>query len=77
MSFFRTGEAMVLGPGEGTQLDVLGDLTTLLVSGKQTNEAFTVLSETSGFRPQLAAVTQQVVVQIDQQQPGPIHKIIV
>jgi quercetin dioxygenase-like cupin family protein len=28
-------------------LDVLGDLLTLLVSGKQTNGAFTVLSETS------------------------------
>ena len=47
MSFFRTSEAVVLGPGEGTQLDVLGDLITLLVSGRQTNGAFTVLSETS------------------------------
>jgi quercetin dioxygenase-like cupin family protein len=46
-SFFRTSEAVILGPGEGTQLDVLGDLITLLVSGRQTNGAFTVLSETS------------------------------
>jgi len=47
MSFFRANQPVVLGPGEGTHLDVLGDLITLLVSGNQTNGAFTVLSETS------------------------------
>jgi quercetin dioxygenase-like cupin family protein len=47
MSFFRANQPVVLAPGEGTHLDVLGDLITLLVSGKQTNGAFTVLSETS------------------------------
>jgi len=47
MSFFRGNQAVVLGPGEGTHLDVLGDLITLLVSGKETNGAFTVLSQTS------------------------------
>ncbi len=36
MSFFRANRPVVLGPGEGTHLDVLGDLITLLVSGKQT-----------------------------------------
>lgn len=46
MSFFRANQPVVLAPGEGTHLDVLGDLITLLVSGKQTNGAFTVLSET-------------------------------
>ena len=47
MSFFRANQAVVLGPGEGTHLDVLGDFITLLISGKETNGAFTVLSETS------------------------------
>ena len=47
MSFFRANQPVVLGPGEGTHLDVLGDLITLLVSGNQTNGAFTVLSQTS------------------------------
>ena len=47
MSFFSTNQPVVLGPGEGTNLDVLGELITLLVSGKQTGGAFTVLSETS------------------------------
>ena len=47
MSFFRANQPVVLAPGEGAHLDVLGDLITLLVSGKQTNGAFTVLSETS------------------------------
>jgi quercetin dioxygenase-like cupin family protein len=47
MSFFRGNQPVVLAPGEGTHLDVLGDLITLLVSGKQTNGASTVLSETS------------------------------
>lgn len=47
MSFFRANQPVILAPGEGTNLDVLGDLLTLLVSGKQTNGAFTVLSETS------------------------------
>ena len=47
MSFFRANQPVVLGPGEGTHLDVLGDLITLLISGNQTNGAFTVLSETS------------------------------
>jgi quercetin dioxygenase-like cupin family protein len=47
MSFFRATQPVVLAPGEGTHLDVLGDLITLLVSGTQTNGAFTVLSETS------------------------------
>ena len=31
MSFFRVNQAVVLGPGEGTHLDVLGDLITLLL----------------------------------------------
>jgi quercetin dioxygenase-like cupin family protein len=47
MSFVHAGRPVVLGPGEGVQLDVLGDLITLLVSGKQTGGAFTVLTETS------------------------------
>ncbi len=47
MSFFRANQAVVLEPGEGRHLDVVGDLITLLVSGKETNGAFTVLSETS------------------------------
>src|SRR5258708_35940687 len=47
MSFFRTNQPVVLHPGEGTHLDVLGDLITLLVSGKQTSGAFTVISQTS------------------------------
>jgi quercetin dioxygenase-like cupin family protein len=47
MSFFRANQPVILAPGEGTRLDVLGDLITLLVSGKQTNGSFTVLSETS------------------------------
>jgi quercetin dioxygenase-like cupin family protein len=47
MSFFRANQPVVLAPGEGTHLNVLGDLIALLVSGKQTNDAFTVLSETS------------------------------
>jgi hypothetical protein len=47
MSFFRANQPVVLAPGEGSHLDVLGDLITLLVSGEPTNGAFTVLSETS------------------------------
>ncbi|MGH7929143.1 MAG: quercetin 2,3-dioxygenase [Candidatus Binatia bacterium] len=47
MSFFSANHPVVLAPGEGTHLDVLGELITLLVSGKQTNGAFTVLSVTS------------------------------
>lgn len=47
MSFFSANQPFVLGPGEGTRLDLLGELITLLVTGKQTNGAFTVLSETS------------------------------
>src|ERR1051326_5506019 len=47
MSFFRANQPVVIAPGEGTHLEVLGDLITLLVSGKQTNGAFTVLSQTS------------------------------
>lgn len=46
MSFFGA-KPVVLGPGEGTHLDVLGNTFTLLVSGKQTNGAFTVLSGSS------------------------------
>ena len=47
MSFFRADQPVVLGPGEGTYLNVLGDLVTLLVSGNQTNGAFTEFSVTS------------------------------
>ena len=47
MSFFGTNQPIILSSGEGTHLDVLGELITLLVSGKQTNGVFTVLSETS------------------------------
>jgi len=46
MSFFRANQPFVLSPGEGTHLDVLGGVITLLVSGKQTSGAFTVLSAT-------------------------------
>ena len=47
MSFFQADQPIVLAPGEGTHLDVLGELLTLLVSGRQTDGAFTVLTETS------------------------------
>ena len=47
MSFFRADQPVVLAPGEGTHLDVLGELLTLMVSGGQTGGAFTVLTETS------------------------------
>ncbi len=47
MSFFGAAHPVVLGRGEGTHLDVLGETITLLVSGKQTNGAFTVLTGTS------------------------------
>jgi mannose-6-phosphate isomerase-like protein (cupin superfamily) len=47
MSFFGRGQPMVLGPDEGTHLNVLGELITLMVSGQQTGGAFTVLAETS------------------------------
>jgi quercetin dioxygenase-like cupin family protein len=47
MSFFGATQPVVLNRGEGTHLDVLGNAITLLVSGKQTNGAFTVLSGTS------------------------------
>lgn len=47
MSFFSANQPVLLRPGEGTHLDVLGDVITLLISGRQTNGAFTVLSETS------------------------------
>ncbi len=47
MSFFEANKPIILSPGEGTHLDVLGNLLTLLISGKQTNGAFTVFSSTS------------------------------
>jgi quercetin dioxygenase-like cupin family protein len=47
MSFFGAAHPVVLGRGEGAHLDVLGETITLLVSGKQTNGAFTVLTGTS------------------------------
>jgi quercetin dioxygenase-like cupin family protein len=47
MSFFGSTQPVVLSRGEGTHLDVLGETITLLVSGQQTNGAFTVLSGTS------------------------------
>lgn len=47
MSFFRTDRSVVVAPGEGTQLDVLGEVLTLLVSGEQTNGAFTIITEKS------------------------------
>jgi hypothetical protein len=34
------------------------------------------LGDCLGFGPELASVTQQVVVRIDEQQPGPIRGII-
>jgi quercetin dioxygenase-like cupin family protein len=46
MSFFGT-KPIILAPGEGIRLDVLGEALTLLLSGRQTNGAFNVLSETS------------------------------
>jgi hypothetical protein len=45
LSFFRAHPPVGLAPGEGTHLEVLGDLITLLVSGTQTNGAFTILSD--------------------------------
>ncbi|CAL1241896.1 cupin domain-containing protein [Candidatus Methylocalor cossyra] len=47
MSFFQAHEAVVLGPGEGTNFHVLGELITVLVSGTQTNGAFTQYAATS------------------------------
>jgi quercetin dioxygenase-like cupin family protein len=47
MSFFRAKEAVVLGPGEGTPLQVLGESIRLLVTGKETGGALTVVSETT------------------------------
>jgi quercetin dioxygenase-like cupin family protein len=47
MSFFGATQPVVLSRGEGTHLDVLGETIRLLVSGQQTNGAFTVLSGTS------------------------------
>jgi mannose-6-phosphate isomerase-like protein (cupin superfamily) len=47
MSFFGATQPVVLSRGEGTHLDVLGETITLLVSGQQTNGAFTVLSGVS------------------------------
>src|SRR5260370_32259797 len=47
MYFFGSNQSVVLHPGEGAHLDVLGDVITLLVSGKQTSGAFTVISQTS------------------------------
>lgn len=47
MSFFGVSQPVVLGRGEGTHLDVLGETMTLLASAQQTNGAFTVLSGTS------------------------------
>jgi quercetin dioxygenase-like cupin family protein len=47
MSFRGADQPVILGPGEGAQLEVLGDLITLLASRNQTNGAFAVLSETS------------------------------
>src|SRR5438477_381320 len=38
---------VVLGPTDGTHLNVLGEQLTLLVSGDQTNGAFTEFSATS------------------------------
>ena len=46
MSFFRV-EPVVVPPGEGAPLQVLGEVIKLLISGKQTNGALTVLEETS------------------------------
>lgn len=47
MSFFGSTEPVVLSRGEGTHLDVLGNTMTLLVSGKQTRGAFTIISGTN------------------------------
>ena len=47
MSFFRSHRPVVVAPREGTHLDVLGDVITVLVSGRETNGAFTVLTEKS------------------------------
>lgn len=46
MSFFRV-EPVVVPPGEAAPLQVLGEVIRLLISGKKTNGAFTVLEETS------------------------------
>ena len=47
MSIFKANQPIVLNPGETNHLDVFGELITLLVSGKETKGAFTVLAETS------------------------------
>lgn len=47
MSFFALTPPVVLGPGQGTHLDVLGNAITLLVSGEQTHGAFAVITSSS------------------------------
>jgi quercetin dioxygenase-like cupin family protein len=47
MSDFRFVEPAVVGSGGATRLDVFGEIVMLLVSGKETNGAFSVLTERS------------------------------
>ncbi len=47
MSFLIASHPVVLAPGEGTHLDVLGNVITLLVSREQTKGAFSVMIQTT------------------------------
>ena len=49
MSFFSAGETVprVLGPDEGTVLEVLGELLTIKAAGQDTGGAYTVIQEAS------------------------------
>ena len=49
MSFFSAGETVprVLGPDEGTVLEVLGELITIKAAGQDTGGAYTVIQEAS------------------------------
>ena len=47
MSFFNIEQPLVLVPGEGTHLSVLGEMITLLVSGKESRNSIAVITETS------------------------------
>ncbi len=47
MSFLIATQPVVLAPGEGTHLNVLGNVITLLVSREQTKGAFSVMTQTT------------------------------
>ncbi|HUO12597.1 MAG TPA: cupin domain-containing protein [Caulobacteraceae bacterium] len=47
MSFPAASQAVVVQPGEGRSLDVLGELITVLATGRETNGAFTLITEVS------------------------------